>query len=422
MARAAAGGTDRLRQGNLSALLRIVASAGPLTRADLARRTGLNRSTVGTLVSELVEFGWVSEAQPETSAGVGRPSSVVSVSEAVTAIIVQPTAEAIGISQVGLGGVLRRQIWAEEERVPTAGEAVNVSAAVIEAMRGDPTSGGRVMGACVVVPGPVSGASGHVTLDGKLGWKHVPFGRLLAEATGLSVRVATDAHVAALGESILGAARATNNSLYVNGDSFGIRGGVVVQGETFAGHRGLAGSVGHVQVNPTGALCACGRTGCLEAEISLSRLLHAANTGDEQELELALASPTRRLSHESERQLALLATALLDSISLLDVELIVLDGYLRVLMERFPQSLESTLKSTSVHAVGAELSGDNVTLGASQLVFGELLENPTLVAERFAQPADDSQHWSRQRLNPAVFRRVSPPAATAEAADRPNKE
>lgn len=404
-----AGGTDRLRQSNLSALLRIVAAAGPLTRADLARRTGLNRSTVGTLVNELVEFGFVAEAQPETTAGVGRPSSVVSVNEAVTAITVQPRADAIGITQVGLGGVVQREIWAEEERAPTVREAVNVSAAVIEAMRSDPVNGGRMLGACVVVPGPVSQESGQVSVEGTLLWDDVPFGRMLAEATGLAVRVATDAHVAVLAESRFGAGRGARDLLYVTGDALGIRGGIVVQGEALTGSRGSAGDIGHLQVDPSGAPCSCGRSGCLQQEVSVARLLAASNTTGGRDLEQLLTSPTKRLAGECERQLDLLGQALLNAIRLLDPELVVLDGYLRVLLDRFPARLidRFVAAGSAVKVVGAELPGDNVTLGASQLVFGELLENPSLVAERFSQPADDSQHWSRQRLNPALFPRAA---------------
>jgi predicted NBD/HSP70 family sugar kinase len=405
----AGASTDALRQRNLSALLQIVARDGPLTRSDLARRTGLNRSTVGTLVGELIGFGFVSETYPEMTARVGRPSWVVSVSDAVTAITVMPGTDAIVISLVGLGGVVQRQIRAAVERTPTVADAVNVCAAVIEALRGDPVDGGRVLGACVAVPRAVSQHEQEASAAGDSHWTDAPFEHMLAEATGLKVLVSTDAHVAAIAESMVGAGRGSRDMLYVVGDAAGIRGSVIAQGKPLRGHRGVAGAIGHVQVVPSGGTCGCGRLGCLQAEIGIARLLNAAGIDDQSQLDEALAAPSPALADETARQLQLLGQALRAAGQLLDCETIVLDGYLRTLLEHAPDRLAAEIGGTKLcpRIKGAELLDDNVTIGAAQQVFGEVLDNPGLVAQRLARPADDSQHWSTQRINPIVFKRGS---------------
>lgn len=403
---AMAKGTDGMRQRNLSSVLQTVALNGPLTRSELTRRTGLNRSTIGALVGELVKFGFVEETSPATSAGVGRPSQVISVNDGVTAITVRPLADAIVIELVGLGGVIRRQIRAAVERTPTVGDAINMSSAIIEAFVANRADNDRLLGIGVAIAGSVRQRDGYVLTAEGLGWAETPFGHLLGDATGLSVVVNSDSQLAAIAEHLYGAAQGTHDMLYLTGDAAGIRGGVIAQDKPLAGHRGFAGDIGHLEVEPGGAACRCGRHGCLDAEIGLLRLLDAAGAGAAADLADVLTSSRAALEKEVRRQSELLARALGNVARMFDPATIVLDGYLRTLAEQRRDRMVAVFDAVSPAKLTlAKLTEDNVTIGAAQTVFGELLENPGVVAQRFTEPADDSQHWSRQRLNPEVFKR-----------------
>jgi glucokinase len=95
------------------------------------------------------------------------------------------------------------------------------------------------------------------------GWTGLPLARRLREAFGLPVRVANDVHVMALGEATYGAGRGIRYGLYVAVGT-GIGGGWVLNGHLYCGHSGLAGSIGHVKVEPEGRPCTCGGRGCVE--------------------------------------------------------------------------------------------------------------------------------------------------------------
>ena len=118
---------DQLRRYNLSMVMTLIHHSGGCSRAEITRRMGLNRSTVGALVAELVELGLAFEGEPESVSGrVGRPSVQVFPNPAIVALAVYPDVDAITVCIVGLGGEVIRRIRYDTVRVPTVHETVNV--------------------------------------------------------------------------------------------------------------------------------------------------------------------------------------------------------------------------------------------------------------------------------------------------------
>src|SRR5262249_1901853 len=119
-----------------------------------------------------------------------------------------------------------------------------------------------------------------------LRWPGVPVRELLAErlaaeerTAGIPVRVANDANLSALAESRRGAGRGAATMLYLGAATFGMGGGLAIDGNLFEGAHGYAIEPGHVTVNPAGAPCSCGSTGCLEVEADSRALLRAYGRG-----------------------------------------------------------------------------------------------------------------------------------------------
>ena len=129
------GPAEQLRRSNLSHVLGLVHREGPLSRAELTRQTGLNRSTVGDLVQGLTDLGLAYEAMPGVSgvgAGVpGRPSPIVHADPSVVAVTVNPEVDAITVGLVGLGGRIVARVRRETPRTPTPSEVVAISSAAI---------------------------------------------------------------------------------------------------------------------------------------------------------------------------------------------------------------------------------------------------------------------------------------------------
>jgi predicted NBD/HSP70 family sugar kinase len=141
----------------------------------------------------------------------------------------------------------------------------------------------RVLGAGVALAGPVDHDLGRVHPSAVLsGWTGVDAASELRERLGLEVHIDNDANLGALAEVTFGAATDARYAVYVSISS-GIGAGLVLEGRPYRGHRGLAGEIGHVLVDPQGPICRCGNRGCLETLASgpaLVALIRASRPGE----------------------------------------------------------------------------------------------------------------------------------------------
>ncbi|WP_431279586.1 ROK family protein [Leifsonia poae] len=380
---------DAMRRHNLATVLRMVHRAGAIPRSALTQATGLNRSTVGALVGELVELGLVAEREPQTSNRVGRPSPVVAADARVVALSVNPEIDAVTVGVVGLDGSVLHQVRSATDHVPSATEAAAIAAAVIDDLRPDLTEA-RVVGIGVAVPGLVRGSDGVVRLAPHLEWVDEPFAAQLAEATGYPVHAANDARLGANAERLFGAGRGASHLVYLNGGASGIGAGVIVGGESLTGVSGYAGELGHTLVNSAGIRCHCGAIGCLETEVSQHALLAVLGltAADPDELDRALAAAVEAgetdVLAEIERQLGFLATALRTATNVFNPELIVLGGFLGSLHAVAPDRLPALVSAQALRAsaenlaiVRAELGSRILTIGAAELAFAPLIAAPS---------------------------------------------
>lgn len=138
--------------------------------------------------------------------------------------------------------------------------------------------GGEVRAIGLSAPGPLDPYNGVVIGAPNLpGWDRVPVRDMLRERFDLPIYVGNDANLAALAEYRFGAGRGFDDLIYMT-ISTGIGGGIVLGGQLLLGHKGLAGEIGHIVVQPGGPLCGCGNRGCLEALASGTAIGHQART------------------------------------------------------------------------------------------------------------------------------------------------
>ncbi|AYG04117.1 ROK family protein [Gryllotalpicola protaetiae] len=378
---------DSVRMHNLSTVLTIAHHVGPVSRSDVTRETGLNRSTIGALVGELVDLGLVTESGPNANLRVGRPSPVISPNPRVAALAVNPEIDAVTVGLVGLDGRVQQRRRVALERVPTPDEAV---AAATDAIAGliETASVDHIVGIGVAMPGLVRPADGLVRRAPHLGWVDVPFAQMLTDACGLPVRASNDAQLGAYAEHVFGAGVGVSELIYVNGGSSGIGGGVILGGAAFTGAAGHAGELGHVRVGASDAVDSGGLVGTLEAEVSRARLLEAlgleGKSVDADGLTAAvLASEDPAVRAEVHRQLELLATALGTALTLFNPRLVVLGGFLATIYQADAAALDravahATLPETleGVQITRTRLGSDILLIGAAELAFEPLLADP----------------------------------------------
>lgn len=379
--------------GNAARVLRIVHEGGPVSRAELTRRTGLNRSTVLALVGELVEQGLVHEELPtaggsgsERPAGVGRPSAIVRAAPDVVAAAVTVEIDAVGVALVALDGTVRDRLVEPQTTVPGAADAVDAVARVLRTLT-DRAPSLRVVGVGVAVPGIVRVEDGVVRDAPHLGWRDEPFAGPLAERLGLPVRAANDANLGAWAERLYGSARGVDDLVYLNGGASGIGGGIVSAGRPFSGADGYAGELGHTFVAANGIRCHCGAVGCLETEASRGALTAVTGTApdDLDALATALADGRDTVERVIDRQVAALATAIRNAIHTVDPEVVVLGGFLAVLLGHVGDRVEDDVRAQTMAAmtdrlriVPAALGRDVLVRGAAELGFADLLRDGTL--------------------------------------------
>ncbi len=263
---AAANGTRAL-------LFAEILTAGPLSRTQLAARTGLSQSTVTKAVNPLIDAGFVVEAG-EASSGMGRPQRMVNVAATRHTVI----GLKIGPNQVtGVLTDLQAKVLDSRSRGLTEGHSPSAALAAAEAVVADLLPFGshareRLLGVGVGIGGHLD--SGVVVRSGILGWEGVPVAAPLAAATGLPTLVGNDVDALAVAERWFGAGRETDPFVLVTVGP-GVGCGMFLEGGLFTGATGLAGELGHIPVQANGLLCTCGNRGCLETVASNTAVIRS---------------------------------------------------------------------------------------------------------------------------------------------------
>ncbi len=394
---------DQARRHNLATVLGILHRQGMQTRAELTRRTELNRSTIGALVGELAALGLVSEesisqatagspvAGRQTGRSAGRPSPTVKVRESVAAIAVNPDTDAVTIGLIGLGGAVLGRVRRPTATIPSAAEVVSMVVETAQAMASE-ISDLKIVAVGAAIPGLVNTSTGTVAFAPHLGWRNEEFADALESALGVDAAVGNDANLGAIAEGLYGAGRGAADFVYLNGSTSGIGGGVFSAGHPLFGAHGYGAELGHTRVNASGRACHCGRTGCFETEVNIRRLLApiGLHSVDLDELDAVLRGPhSSRLRPEVTRQLDVIAEKIVDFVSIFDPELVILGGHLGSLYDVAASYLDSCHASMSFASLErtvtirrAQLGPNLLLIGAAEIAFARLLADPASIASQ----------------------------------------
>jgi predicted NBD/HSP70 family sugar kinase len=261
------------RRHHRALLLQLLFRSGPASRADLARTTGMSRPAVSDVVGELLAEGLLSEEAAPTTGRVGKPPVTLRLNDSAHAIIAVDLSQSgsIKAAVVDLAGRVGASVSHELGDRRGAEALADVHDLVRECLA---SAGTPVLGIGIGSPGVVD--ENGVVLDApNLGWTDVPLAAGLSEELGVPVFVANDANAAVLGEHTFG--RAGEGGLMLLRVGTGVGAGLVLEGALLHGHRGAAGEIGHVVVDPDGAQCACGRRGCLETVLAVPALEQASD-------------------------------------------------------------------------------------------------------------------------------------------------
>jgi predicted NBD/HSP70 family sugar kinase len=372
--------------------LAVLTRRGAASQADIVRETGLSRTTVSSLVSELLEEGIVVErgdwARTAPSPSGGRPATLLSLQPSSGGFVgIDFGREIVRVAVANRAGEVL--VDARSDRLEVAHqaeEALAVAEAMVARALGQAdVERDRLISAGVAVSAPVrTDAPGFASGVIFPSWAEVNVAEFFAERLDVPVHVGNDANLGALAEATFGAGRGTRNLFYV-GLSEGIGGGVIVDGRIFTGQTGAAGELGHIVVNPDGQVCRCGNRGCLAtvaggAALSAAlRQMYGPHMTVDELIDLSSEGDpgvTRLIADAGEAVGRVLAGVC----SLLDPELVIIGGELapvgQPLLDSITASLERWISPASGHypVVLGELGSTAEVLGAIALAMSAVAD------------------------------------------------
>lgn len=367
-------------------MLRLLREHGPLTRGELGALCGLSRTTLYDIVGALMDKGTVVASVPEAARRKrGRPAEVLALNPGAGRLLgIEFARRAVRVAAMD----------AAHEIAGTAGEQhgpdtpwqtrIDLAWQLADGLTDGTLRSGTLEGIGVGTVGPVGPP------DRRSPWAppHDTVAALVRERFGSQVLIDNNTRLAALAETICGAAAGWQNVLYLR-LSHGVGGGLVVAGALHRGAHGNSGRFGHITVDPDGAACECGGTGCLETVASIEAVLDACRAAgcavaDVPELVAALESGDRGAHAVLAQVGGYVGRVLADVCHALGPDVIVLGGELveagPALMEPIERKLNANVAPRSCgwpRVLPAGLGDAGTALGAIALLQQQSSMAPT---------------------------------------------
>ncbi len=259
LASAQLSSSETARDMNRDVVLEFIRVNQPLSRADLARLSGLQRSTVSLICEQLIAEGWVVEGAT-TRLPRGRHPTMLMLNEQIALLVadIHPTEATLAVVDLN-GRFLTRSSVPMLADGRASVERIGDEMDRLRALHSEKTFEGVGM----AMPGRVASTTQQLIFAPNLRWRDVPVKQMLEERLGLTVELENGANAALLAELWAGHLNGVRNAVLIT-ISEGIGGGILANGRLVSGGNGMAGEFGHIPLAETGPTCACGLTGCWE--------------------------------------------------------------------------------------------------------------------------------------------------------------
>jgi glucokinase-like ROK family protein len=359
-----------VKKNNKALVLQLIMEKEPISRADIAQVSGLNKATVSSLVNELLAEELIYESGPGESSGGRRP---------VILHFNKIAGYSIGID-IGVNYVfciltdLKGTILIEKNRVvnktPYAATMDIVKEMVQSLMDEMPSSKYGIVGIGVGVPGIVN-KLGTVLLAPNLGWKNMNIKKELEDLFHVPVIIENEANAGAFAEQQFGTAQDFQNIIYISA-GIGIGVGIILNKELYQGKNGFSGEMGHMIIEMNGKPCNCGSKGCWEAYASEQALLEKAG----QHIE-SLESLMELAETQNEQALNLfeeigsyLGYGINNIINTFNPDQVIIGNRLALAREQIEDSIRTTIENHSLTYHQNEFQLDFSKLGKYSIALG----------------------------------------------------
>ncbi|MFE4967433.1 ROK family protein [Streptomyces sp. NPDC056660] len=264
-------------------LFQTLLAHGPLTRAEIGRRTGLSPGAITKVATPLLTDGWITELGRAAERTAGRPATLIAVrADRARFVGVKVTGDEL----IGVLADLTARTLATARATLTSRDVGTVVLAIARLVdrltaQAPPRAAGALHGIGVTISGDVDGHTGTVQYSPFLNWRRVPLAQLVQTATGIPTVIENDVRALTVAEQWFGVGVGLSSFALVTVGA-GIGCGISLGGRVVSGAHGVSGEVGHLPVGGTDRVCTCGNTGCVEAVASTQAITEQARqaTGD----------------------------------------------------------------------------------------------------------------------------------------------
>jgi glucokinase-like ROK family protein len=395
-----------VRESNLSSVLRHLHEQITLSRAQIANATGLNKSTVSSLVDELIEGRLIYETGTN-SGNAGRPATLLEINPNAGGIVGMELG--VDFVSVVLTNFLGDILWQKIENADPAKKVdstIKQSLRVINAAIAEGKARNlRILGLGLAIPGMVDVKEGVLVLAPNLNWRNVPLRKICEEDTGLPVFVDNDANAAAIGEHLFGVGKQIRDFIFIYAGT-GIGGGLFLSNELYRGKNGFAGEFGHAPIISNSFQVPNNGLGDWEAYASqnsiIQRVRTSLETGQESILDHLMQKRKASLSILLIKEAAdggdkvsleafantgeALGVGIANLVNTFNPEMVILGGPLSAVGNYLLPSIKVTVENLAfpemskyVEIINSEFGENASVIGAIALVVNDILSNPTHV-------------------------------------------
>lgn len=254
-----------VRRHNLSLVLTNIAKGGRRSRAKVSAETGLNPSTVSSLIADLIDWGLLYEVGVEQDGSVGRPGRSLELNpDGGAAVGIEISDDGVGVLALDLSGRVRYRAFISQENRDRAPEDVVRQAAALATEALGSFHKGKLERMCTMALPGLVGSGRELLQAPNINWSRVPILDLWSEAmAGVSIVLENEARLAAYAEMTSGVAEDLSTFAYVSG-GVGIGSGLVMDRTVFRGAHGFAGEFGHTVIERFGATSTWGSRGSVQ--------------------------------------------------------------------------------------------------------------------------------------------------------------
>lgn len=397
---------NTIRDINRQIVLNYVRERGPISRAEIARETNLQRSTISAIVEALAIEGLIEEVGEGQSTGGRRPTMLrLRTKEAIAiGVAITPTCTTVATSDLA-GRII------EQKEFLTDPDPDKTLRSVIALIRKFTTKHkGSIEAVGVSLPGLVDPATGTAIYVPYFKWRDIPVSKMISATVGLPVIIDNDANAVALAELWFGRPEVSDARDFILVlVAEGVGTGIVFDGQVYRGQRGAAGEFGHMVVGTNAPVpCSCGNRDCWEAFSSERAALarYAKLSGEEYEASSDFrVLVDQALKGEANAKASLIETALFLGIGISNLvvgfspEAVVVGGEIA----RAWSLVENALTETIEHSVRRGLP-------SARILPSTLGEKPTLRGALSLVLCSGICRLIIPALTPKGVRRAAPPA------------